>query len=70
MYNKEYRIKLETIKHIQNRLDTNIQFYNTYVGTGDLVLDVTINGRLLLMSSENVDIFLILKHGEIISLNQ
>ncbi|MBN4910796.1 hypothetical protein KRP69_05760 [Mammaliicoccus sciuri] len=70
MYNKEDRIKLETIKHIQNRLDTNIQFYNTYVGTGDLVLDVTINGRLLLVSSENVDIFLLLKHGEIISLNQ
>ncbi|WP_323706589.1 BppU family phage baseplate upper protein [Mammaliicoccus sciuri] len=64
MYNKEGRIKLETTAHIQNRLDTNIQFYNTDVGTADLVFDVTRNGSPLLVSSENADIFLILKNGK------
>ncbi|KTT86020.1 hypothetical protein RSA37_01150 [Mammaliicoccus sciuri] len=64
MYNKEGRIKLETTAHIQNRLDTNIQFYNTDVRTADLVFDVTRNGSPLLVSSENADVFLILKNGE------
>ncbi|NKD48171.1 phage baseplate upper protein [Mammaliicoccus sciuri] len=64
MYNKEGRIKLETTAHIQNRLDTNIQFYNTDVGTADLVFDVTRNGSPLLVSSENADVFLILKNSE------
>lgn len=64
MYNKEGRIKLETTAHIQNRLDTNIQFYNTDVGTADLVFDVTRHGSPLLVSSENADVFLILKNGE------
>ncbi|MCC2090309.1 BppU family phage baseplate upper protein [Mammaliicoccus sciuri] len=64
MYNKEGRIKLETTAHIQNRLDTNIQFYNTDVGTADLVFDVTRNGSPLLVGSENADVFLILKNGE------
>ncbi|PTJ81314.1 hypothetical protein BUZ84_07100 [Mammaliicoccus sciuri] len=64
MYNKEGRIKLETTAHIQNRLDTNIQFYNTDEGTADLVFDVTRNGSPLLVSSENADVFLILKNGK------
>lgn len=58
MYNKEGRIKLETTAHIQNRLDTNIQFYNTDVGTADLVFDVTRKGSPLLVSSENADIII------------
>ncbi|WP_204206434.1 BppU family phage baseplate upper protein [Mammaliicoccus sciuri] len=64
MYNKEGQIKLETTAHIQNRLDTNIQFYNTDVGTADLVFDVTRNGSPLLVSSENAEVFLILKNGK------
>src|SRR5699024_2693677 len=64
MYNKEGRIQLETTAHIQNRLDTNIQFYNTDVGTADLVFNVTRNGSPLLVSSENADVFLILKNGK------
>ena len=63
MYNKEGRIKLETTAHIQNRLDTNIQFYNTDIGTADLVFNVTRNGSPLLVSSENADVFIILKNG-------
>lgn len=63
MYNKEGRIQLETTAHIQNRLDTNIQFYNTDIGTADLVFNVTRNGSPLLVSSENADVFLILKNG-------
>lgn len=58
MYNKEGRIKLETTAHIQNRLDTNIQFYNTDVGTADLVFDVTRNGSPLLVNSENADVII------------
>lgn len=58
MYNKEGRIKLETTANIQNRLDTNIQFYNTDVGTADLVFDVTRNGSPLLVSSENADVII------------
>lgn len=64
MYNKEGRIQLETTAHIQNRLDTNIQFYNTDIGTADLVFNVTRNGSPLLVSSENADVFLILKNGK------
>lgn len=58
MYNKEGRIKLETTAHIQSRLDTNIQFYNTDLGTADLVFDVTRNGSPLLVSSENADVII------------
>lgn len=63
MYNKEGQIKLETTARIQNKLDTQIQFYNTDIGTADLVFDVTRNGSPLLVSSENADVFLILKNG-------
>ncbi|MGG6839911.1 UNVERIFIED_CONTAM: BppU family phage baseplate upper protein [Mammaliicoccus sciuri] len=63
MYNKEGKINLETTAHIQSKLKTNIQFYNTDVGTADLVFNVTRNGSPLLVSSENADVFLILKNG-------
>lgn len=62
MYNKEGIINLETSAHIQSKLKTNIQFYNTDVGTADLVFNVTRNGSPLLVSSENADVFLILKN--------
>ncbi|WP_204200874.1 BppU family phage baseplate upper protein [Mammaliicoccus sciuri] len=62
MYNKEGIINLETSAHIQSKLKTNIQFYNTDVGTADLVFIVTRNGSPLLVSSENADVFLILKN--------
>ncbi len=62
MYNKEGIINLETTAHIQSKLKTNIQFYNTDVGTADLVFNVTRNGIPLLVSSENADVFLILKN--------
>src|SRR5699024_4509824 len=64
MYNKEGKIRLETTAHIQNKLDTRIQFYNTDIGTADLVFNVTINGSHLLVSSENAKILLILKNGD------
>ncbi|WP_413481878.1 BppU family phage baseplate upper protein [Mammaliicoccus vitulinus] len=63
MYNKEGRIRLETTAHIQSKLNTNIQFYNTDVGTANLVFNVTRNGSPLLVSSGNADVFLILKNG-------
>ncbi|WP_435373552.1 BppU family phage baseplate upper protein [Staphylococcus nepalensis] len=63
MYNKEGQIRLETTAHIQNRLDTKIQFYNTDIGTADLVFNITRNGSPLLVSSENADVFIILKNG-------
>lgn len=62
MYNKEGKINLEVTAHIQSKLKTNIQFYNTDVGTADLVFNVTRNGSPLLVSSENADVFLILKN--------
>src|SRR5699024_1784785 len=43
---------------------TNIQFYNTDIGTADLVFNITRNGSPLLVSSENADVFLILKNGK------
>ena len=64
MYNKEGKIRLETTAHIQNKLDTRIQFYNTDIGTADLVFNVTRNDSPLLVSSENADVFLILKNGD------
>ena len=63
MYNKEGKINLETSSRIQNKLKTNIQFYNTDVGTADLVFNVTRNGSPLLVSSENAEVFLILRNG-------
>lgn len=64
MYNKEGKIRLETTAHIQNKLDTRIQFYNTDIGTADLIFNVTRNDSPLLVSSENADVFLILKNGD------
>ncbi|WP_432718113.1 BppU family phage baseplate upper protein [Staphylococcus equorum] len=64
MYNKEGKIRLETTAHIQKKLDTRMQFYNTDIGTADLVFYVTRNGSPLLVSSENADVFLILKNGD------
>lgn len=62
MYNKEGIINLETSAHIQSKLKTNIQFYNTDVRTADLVFIVTRNGSPLLVSSENAHVFLMLKN--------
>ena len=64
MYNKEGRVHLETSAHYKNRLDTNISYYSTDVGTADLVFNITRNGYPLLVSEENADVFLILKNGE------
>ena len=64
MYNKEGRVHLETSAHYKNKLDTNISYYSTDVGTADLVFNITRNGYPLLVSEENADVFLILKNGE------
>ena len=64
MYNKEGKVNLETTARIQNRIDTNINFYNTDIGTADLVFEITRNGSPLLISNKNASVFLILKNGE------
>lgn len=64
MYNKQANIKLETSSHISNRLNTGVEFYNTDIGTAELVFYLTRNNKPLLVSAENVDCYLILKSGD------
>src|SRR5699024_7864275 len=61
MYNKEGKIKLETSAHYVPVGSTNIMFYDSDVGTADLIFYITRNQRPLEVSDENVDCFLMLK---------
>ena len=61
MYNKEGKIKLETSAHYVPIGNTNITFYDSDIGTADLIFYITRNQRPLEVSDENVDCFLILK---------
>ena len=63
MYNKKGHVTLETTAKIQRKIDTNIRFYNTDVGTANLTFNVTRNKKPLLVSEQNADVFLILKNG-------
>lgn len=64
MYNKQANIKLDTSSHISNHLNTGVEFYNTDIGTAELVFYVTRNNKPLLVSADNVDCYLILKSGD------
>lgn len=61
MYNKEGRLKLETTAHYVPIGSTDIKFYNSDIGTSDLVFYITRNKRPLEVSNENVDCYVILK---------
>ena len=61
MYNKEAKLKLETSAHYVPIGKTNIVFYDSDVGTADLVFYITRNKRPLEVSNENVDCYVILK---------
>ncbi|MBV5158255.1 phage baseplate upper protein [Staphylococcus epidermidis] len=61
MYNKEGKIKLETSAHYSSIGNTDITFYDSDVGTADLIFYITRNQRPLEVSDENVDCFLMLK---------
>src|SRR5699024_7062655 len=61
MYNKEGKIKLETSAHYIPIGNTNITFYDSDIGTADLIFYITRNQRPLEVSDENVDCFLMLK---------
>ncbi|WP_436952888.1 BppU family phage baseplate upper protein [Staphylococcus shinii] len=61
MYNKEGKIKLETQAYYEPIGKTNIVFYDSDIGTADLVFNITRNQRPLEVSDENVDCFLMLK---------
>lgn len=61
MYNKEGKIKLETSAHYVPIGNTNITFYDSDIGTADLIFYITRNQRPLEVSDENVDCFLMLK---------
>jgi len=64
MINKEGHLRLDTSSNFQNRLDTNIQFYSTDLGTADLVFNLTRNERPLLVSENNATTFLIMKKDD------
>lgn len=68
MYNKEGKIKLETSAHYVPIGKTNISFYDSDIGTADLVFYITRNQRPLEVSDENVDcdIVLVAKDGSYI----
>ena len=61
MYNKEGKIKLETSAHYVPIGNTNITFYDSDIGTADLIFYITRNQQPLEVSDENVDCFLMLK---------
>lgn len=61
MYNKEGKIKLETSAHYVPIGNTNIAFYDSDIGTADLIFYITRNQQPLEVSDENVDCFLMLK---------
>ena len=61
MYNKEGKIKLETSAHYVPIGNTKITFYDSDIGTADLIFYITRNQRPLEVSDENVDCFLMLK---------
>lgn len=61
MYNKEGKIKLETSANYVPIGNTNITFYDSDIGTADLIFYITRNQRPLEVSDENVDCFLMLK---------
>ena len=64
MYNKEGKIKLETSAHYVPVGNTNIVFYDSDIGTADLIFYITRNQRPLEVSDENVDCFLMLKAND------
>ena len=64
MYNKEGKIKLETSAHYVPIGNTNITFYDSDIGTADLIFYTTRNQRPLEVSDENVDCFLMLKAND------
>ena len=64
MYNKEGKIKLETSAHYVPIGNTNITFYDSDIGTADLIFYITRNQRPLEVSDENVDCFLMLKAND------
>ena len=61
MYNKEGKIKLETSAHYVPIGNTDITFYDSDIGTADLIFYITRNQQPLEVSDENVDCFLMLK---------
>lgn len=64
MYNKESKIKLETSAHYVPVGNTNIVFYDSDIGTADLIFYITRNQRPLEVSDANVDCFLVLKAND------
>lgn len=64
MYNKEGKLKLETTAKYMPIGNTNISFYDSDIGTADLIFYITRNQRPLEVSDENVDCFLILKASD------
>ena len=64
MYNKRGHVNLETSASFHNRLDTNLAFFSTDLGTADLVFNITRNKSPLLVSEENASTLLILIKGD------
>ena len=64
MYNKRGHVNLETSANFHNRLDTNLAFFSTDLGTADLVFNITRNNLPLLVSEENASTLLTLMKGD------
>ena len=64
MYNKEGKLKFETSAEYVPIGNTGISFYDSDIGTADLIFYITRNQRPLEISDENVDCFLILKASD------
>lgn len=64
MYNKRGHVNLETSASFHNRLDTNLAFFSTDLGTADLVFNITRSKSPLLVSEENATTLLVLMKND------
>lgn len=63
MYDKKGNIKLETSATVHKKIDTDISFNQTDVGTSTLVFQITRNGKPLEINNNHVDATIFMTNG-------
>ncbi|MDN6161433.1 MAG: phage baseplate upper protein, partial [Atopostipes sp.] len=63
MYDKKGHIKLETSATVHKKIDTDISFNQTDVGTSTLVFQITRNGKPLEINNKHVDATIFMTNG-------
>lgn len=63
MYDKKGHIKLETSATVHKKIDTDISFNQTDVGTSTLVFQITRNGKPLEINNNHVNATIFMTNG-------